>query len=236
MTLSIDWRPPCAALALLALASVSVGGTFNYGDYAGSAPGQADFLNVREESLTDPGPLFGSPARVGNALTFSPVSFAAAAQNGSQDVTAGTLRLDIDAGAGYLLEEVTIQEFGDYLLAGGGTAATFAQVAGTVTIEALDGPETIIADLLAAPTPPYALPADLGGGTWTATKTVDLSGLGFRRVSLSFADELSAESEAGTTAFIEKKDISGLLIVVPEPASAALIGVGACLGLLRRRK
>jgi hypothetical protein len=49
-------------------------------------------------------------------------------------------------------------------------------------------------------------------------------------------NQLVAVSEAGTVAFIKKKEIGGVAItVVPSPASLALVGLGGLVAARRRR-
>lgn len=232
-----------AALALSLLFAVpSISATINYGDYPGAGPGEVDFLGVAESSVTDPVPLFGVPSRAGNTLLFSPSGFAAAAADGSADVTASTLEMIVESPEGFYLSDILIGELGDAMLSGSGTDATSANVAGLLVVTDLDTGEVYQAELAVSPEPPYVLPEDLGYFTWSADAA--LVGL-FQpdedvlvtRISLRFDNILSATSEEGTTSFIEKKQANGTFItIIPEPATMATLMAGGLLVMLRRRR
>ncbi len=223
-----------AALALLSgPLSTATASSINYGDYISLVPDEPDFLQVREDSITDPTPLFGAPIRVGGKLVFAPLSFASYAFGGSADTTSGTLTMHVLADVGTFLTDIVIKETGDYTLLGVGTPATSATVNGLV-VAADVNPGThipIVTTLSVTPPGPYKLPVD-SFGTFTATTFIDLTGMGVTEIILSLNNNLQTTSQAGTTAFIQKKIIE---IMAPEPSSLALLVIGTLFARRRQR-
>ena len=227
-----------AALAgLLLAASGASASVINYGDFPGIGPGEVSFLQVTENSTTDPTPLYGAPTRVGNQLLFFPNSFTSYSANGTADTTAGTLQMIIQAPQGLFLQTILVSELGDYSLLGAGTSGTSAGVSGLLTVTDLTpgthGTDSAVLNIL--PAPPYALPDDTSG-EFSGTELVDLSGKNITKVMINLNNILQTTSEYGTTAFIEKK-LFGITTITytPEPAALSLLGLGA-LGLLARRR
>jgi hypothetical protein len=242
-----------AAALSLALATAATAAPINYGnfnDFGGG--GVVEYTNVTESSASDPTPLYNAPDVTVNLLDFDPLAFGASSTGGAPDLTDGQLNAGFNTLLGTGITTLLIQESGDFSLAGVGTAATsvvyglFAKV----TIQQVDGvavtPFTVIAsasfnkNLLANP------------GTnqpWTAGLLLDLGpalvtngyagySLGVTKGELVVDNTLVALSEAGSVAFLAKKDINitpgGPLDpdnVIPEPAAAVLLLVGASLGL-----
>lgn len=218
-------------------------GSINYGDFLG---GTVMYLNVTETANTpdDDEPMFGAPSIVGNQLDFDPAGFSAAAGSGSSDITDGQLNLQLRALPGSTLQSVSIAESGDYSLAGTGAAATsiaFGIAIGGARVFEVDG---------VALSTPIALGAfsisgsdDLGDGAeflkpWSLSVTYDIgaalaaAGVPFRfgatLIELAIDNSLVAISEAGSIAFIAKKDFTLSVAtgnaVVPLPLPALLLG------------
>jgi len=232
----IRWGSSClAVVALLGLASGAAAAPVLYGDYIGINPGDVDFLQVREDSITDPTPLFEAPVFLPNKLIFTPISFTSYAANGMADTTSGTLQMHIRADAGTFLTTITITEAGDYTLVptGFGSAATAATINGLLTLTDINpGLGGVFTDPLdITPNAPYVLPGD-SAGEFVAITSIDLTGLGIHEVILNFNNNLQTTSESGTTSFIQKKNIT---IYTPEPASLAFLAVGGLM-LIRRRR
>jgi hypothetical protein len=245
-----------AAGAWLLLASPLVATPINYGDFSGT---HVSFLQVTEDSATDPTPLWGAPTVAGDGLTFSPTAaFHASASGGSTDLTDGKLNTtfvanDPSTGA---IHNVMIHEGGDYTLAGSGTSATTASVAAPVflTLTEVNGaavsPVALFAgNLTFAPSGgTYDLVNDPGiGVVWTGALMVNIdallaaNGINGRatRIEYQMDNTLVATSESGTISFIEKKNgFVSLHANVPEPSTLTLALVGS-LGLawqIRRRR
>jgi len=205
----------------------------SYGDLPGTDVGEVDFIDITESSDTDPVPLFGPPTRSGNRLFFTPTSFTSVAEDGASDTTAGIMTMSVVADEGYYLAQITIMELGDYLLTGIGSEATFADVNATLTVD----PGNMVAAMGFSPSPPFAVPP--GSGSYEGIATIDLSGLNLTQIDLTFDNVLRTGSEAGTAASIQKNiDVlpSIDVTVIPEPGCLALLAVGACLHLLRRKR
>ncbi|MFH1417180.1 MAG: PEP-CTERM sorting domain-containing protein [Planctomycetota bacterium] len=223
------------AFALLVLASAPApAAPIEYGDYFGANPGDISFLQVAENSTTDPTPLFNAPIHLPNQLIFIPTVFASGSANGSADTTSGTLTMRIQADTGFFLELITIKEVGDYTLSGVGTPATSATVNGLLTLTDINpGKHGIMTDLLSVnPAPIYSLPVD-SSGEFDAITQINLTGLAISEVVLNFNNNLQTTSEQGTTSFIQKKV---QIVITPEPNSLSLLILGALMVRGRRRR
>ncbi|MCU0688579.1 MAG: hypothetical protein MUE97_02400, partial [Phycisphaerales bacterium] len=89
---------------------------------------------------------------------------------------------------------------------------------------------------------------NLGSGTqiasiWSGGATIDLaailaanniSGI-VTRANVILDNTLAVTSQAGTSAFIKKKELNGVTIIVPTPGAAALLGLGGLMATRRRR-
>ncbi len=227
-------RAAVVAVALACAASSAVAGPFNYGDFIGVNPGDLDFLQVRENSITDPGPLYEAPILVNNRLIFTPLAFSSFAANGLADTTSGTLSMRIRADMGQFLKQIIIRETGDATLFGVGNAATGATINGLMTLTDINPGthSTITSQLTVDPPAPYRLPDD-SFVQFSAVTIIDLTGMNISEVVLMFNNNLQTSSQPGTTAFIQKNTI---IIETPEPATIGLLGFGSLLLLRRRRR
>ncbi len=241
--------------AVLAFALPADAAQINYGDFMGNT---VNFLQVTEDSGTDPTPLYGAPSVFGDTLDFNPISFNAGATGaGGVDITDGTMSLMMTSKPGNFIDQVLFDEAGDVTLAGFGGIGTFASVSANffVEIQEVDG-VGIGSILIQAPmifTPSggtYDQATDGGGGplfnsAWSGSLLVDLTQAlidnniphvnGVTKISVVFDNTLVALSENGTSSFIAKKDVGGVgITVVPEPATIGLLALGGVCLLGRR--
>jgi hypothetical protein len=236
-----------SAFVLLNPAAILFASPINYGNLNGVS---VVYQQITEDSTTDPTPLFGQPSVADDSLLFSPVSFGASATGaGGIDLTDGTLATSIVALQNSRIKKLQFSEFGDYSLYGNGTASTSAQVMTTLFIRVthVDGgaitPVTFTANMLFSPSDgSYNLIDDHGIGVlWQGGIVYDVTAALQRagylgeatKLDLTLDNTLVAMSEAGTVAYIKKKQLNGVSIttIVPEPSAFALLGCGI-LGLL----
>ncbi len=221
----------------LSWASGASADPINYGDFLGVNPGEPDFLQVTEDSISDPAPLFGAPIHAGSRLLFLPTSFAASAADGNYDGTTGTITAHIRAADGYYLQTVDLREIGDCTLLGAGSLNTWADIYGFLgATDVSPGTHGSFAAFLSiAPEPPYWLPPPLFT-SFEGTAQINLAGLGITEITLAFTDTLEGNSEPGTTVFLQKKAfaIEVTSIPVPEPASGLSVLLGMFALLTRR--
>jgi hypothetical protein len=249
----------CLGLLLAVFfAAQSALATTAYPDYFG--PG-VSFTGIQETStFGDPEPIFGAPTGSGNQLLFFPTNFTASTNglNGFDQIGSQLQALITATSPGMTIDTILIDEFGDSTLTGPtGTGATgaFASMAGFITVlEVLGVPvaPTVIGFnagglLNGSFTPGHlgvtglALPGDAGTTLWSGSVSVDVAAIvpNATKVMLSFDNDLMAYTEGvANTAKIQKKVVDGpaiIITVIPEPGTAALLGLGLLALSLRAR-
>ncbi len=244
-----------AVVAIAGLGTPASAAPINYGDFIGTT---VDFLQVTEDSTTDPLPpaLYGTPTVSGDSLDFNPISFnASATGTGGTDTTDGILTMMMLAHPGQFIDTIQFDEAGDFTLAGlAGNASVSVTANFTVDILEVDGaaiaPINIITAMTFTPSNgDFDLindgPGPLVNGTWAGMLMVDINQSlidnnipfinGATKLSISFDNTLTATSEDGTSAFISKKDVGGVgITVIPEPATLGLLIAGTLCMLGRR--
>lgn len=245
-----------AAIAMVGYVPASMAAPINYGDFGGLT---VDFLDVTEDSATDPLPpaLYGTPNVVGDSLDFNPVSFNASASGaGGADTTVGVLTMMMASHPGKFIDAVQFEEAGEFTLSGlTGNASVSVTATFTLNILEVDGvaiaPVNIVTPMVFSPSGgDFDLvsdgPGPLVNAIWSGEIMVDIQQAlidnnisfvnGATKVSVSFDNTLMAQSEAGTSAFIAKKDVGGVgITVIPEPASMVLLAAGGLCMLGRHR-
>jgi len=238
------------AVALALASSTSQAAAINYGNFNGTG---VTFLNITEDSSTDPTPLYGPPHVVtGDILDFDPLSFASSATGGAADITDGLLQGAVQAKPGFGISKLSFNELGSYTLAGTGTPATSAAVGqiAFVKITELNGVAlggnsfTVSLNSVFSPSNgDFFLPAEAGiAQAWSGAGSVDIAAAlaakkasnpgtygNFSlvtRVEFSTNNALTTTSQPGTIAFMDKKDfVLDIDTVVPEPAMIGLFGL-----------
>lgn len=247
-----------AIAAVLAVAGTTNAASINYGNFGPIPPGLG-FLQVTESSITDNVPLYGPPTPFPIGIDFAPTNFGSASSGGNADITEGQLNFSVTGKANPLslveISSLSVFESGDYTLVGAGTAATsvFAGVITRITITEVNG--SSVAPINISPVNASfsdSLPGTVIVAPWSLGTFIDIkaallgAGLGYTpndgatRIDVVINNTLASSSEASTSASIAKKDFrvdvtQGFVIVIPEPGSLMLAGMGA-LGLVARRR
>jgi hypothetical protein len=228
--------------------------------YAPHFDAASKYVTEASQNPLHPTPLFGPPTVTGNSIDFNPTGFGAFGANGSADLNDGQLVFEVAAKPNNAINSISFAEAGITTLFGSGTDATMTtvQAKGNVDIYQVDGvPINKISVPLTMTFAPKAdgtfkLVSDAGLGLnalpWNGNALVLLdsaltsAGVHFTKgatlISVDLDNVLTARSENGTFALIDKKDFGGVSITInpgegggpdtPEPASLVL----ACLGLL----
>jgi hypothetical protein len=257
-------RTMIALLAVLSLsATVAVpavdAASINYGTF-GPISG-ITFQNVIESSGTDAVPMYGPPDPFVVGLDFDPTNFTSSSTNVNADVTDGQLNFTVQGAVGpdgYVgVSGINVFERGDYKLAGVGTAATSVSASAIVlaTITQINGLAVAPISLPAVSASfGDSLPGAVAVAPWSLGLFLDIAGqlpgLGYgandvaTKVEVEINNGLLTTSEAGTVAFIAKKDFRIGLIpdpvgepFIPEPSTFVLATmVAGGLSLAGRRR
>lgn len=241
-----------SAVALTAIGFVGLAPTADaafYGNFS-SGTGDVSFLNV-----SDLNGFFGMPVASGNSLDFTPANFEVGCPDGggcppATAAISDTVTFQIDANAGFVIEDILLNESGDTSVLDFGIPTGFAAttVVADVFIDILELDGSPVAGINANTTMVFTSDGDFstdvdgsGDYLWSGNLALDVDAViaaaaqigSATLVEISVSNTLTAFAENGAQAFIQKKDFDGLAItVVPEPGISLLMGLGL-IGLAR---
>ncbi len=169
--------------------------------------------------------LFGSPVLVnGDSFVFFPSGFRAESNNGVAAAISDRLSVTLNAFQGFQFDSITITEVGDYgILPQGQVDANLAMFVTDLN----NGRVAQDNDTFTSNVP--------GFGNWSITGQTVLTGEAWRDVQLVLNNNLFAMSVNGGLSFIEKKVSRAIIITVPTPGAAMVLGVAGLAAFRRRR-
>ncbi|MEM9352672.1 MAG: PEP-CTERM sorting domain-containing protein [Planctomycetota bacterium] len=246
-----------ALAAMLFFTADSLAAPINYGDFDDIPPGAVMYLDVTESSATDPTPLYGEPDVLVNTIDFDPLEFAAVSTGlGPLDITDGQLNFTVMTVPGAGLDSFFFSEGGDYSLSGLGGIGTSVSASLSVRVEILEvDNEPLPAPIVLVDSDFFYNDLDLSGGP-TGLKFWDLDvfmdfgpaidfldpELGVTKAEVAIDNQLTANSQRNSGAFIAKKDFKGVPggdldpNEIPEPTAAVLLLTGVFGVSARRRR
>ena len=227
----------------------------NYGNFEASTV----WYNQVSE-MTDEGK-YGAPniSTGSDAMTFTPLGLVAESAGGGSTVNTAMITVDVQSKPTKSIDGFYFYELGLYTLEGTGTDATLADVSAefTLTVTEVDhSPYTLAPvdfSMTFSPNPDgtFEFAGSNEQDSWNGQATIFLDSIldaqlgsgnyisGATGVTLELKNILTAQSEAGTSALIQKTFDGGLTYtvdVIPEPASAVLlVGAASLLTFIRRK-
>jgi hypothetical protein len=259
-TKNIFMRAVVAAILISISASAVNAASINYGSFSGTPlPAGITFQNVTESSGTDPTPLYGALHTNVSGLDFDPAGFVASASGGAQDITDGQLNFSVkgvfNQNGGIGINTLSVSEGGDLSLAGTGSplSQVFAGAIINVKVTEVDGaPITPVSfsmnaslnfNLITNPgiVQPWSLATSIPIASELNALNIPYT-TGATAIEVVIDNQLIAQSELASVAFIAKKDFVVSTITdqygdpIPEPAAMSLASAALCGVLVRRKR
>lgn len=211
------------------------------------------YPQVSESSNSATLPLYGAPQISGNDLLFRNMNFAATSVGGSPATAFvdGQINFTLTANSGSTLQSLVLSEFGDYNVSAtpaNPAAVNYVKVyqqALQITVLAVGGvplatplvDNTSVVMSVSPSGGDYQTGVDPSTGSWSGLANANLASLFGRSnitsISVSFDNQLLAQSQVGGIGTISKKGLTIDPILTPEPTMLALAGFA---GLLMMRK
>lgn len=182
-----------------------------------------------------------SPIVTPTGLIFFPSGFIASAAGGTAEVVDDTLQFEIHLPADKQLTQFIVNEFGDYTIDGSGPNTSVKAFGGLLLVNMDDPFAPVLTDTLSTVPAPLATGTGVttGEGIWTGNETIVAIPAGWKNIQVILNNELSASSDVGTTAFIQKKVGQvgvEIILVIPEPGTLSLGLLGGLACLVRRSR
>lgn len=178
----------------------------------------------------------GAPGEF-DTFVFFPAGFRAEnVGTGSPVTTSDRIEVTITANVGHNITSIVVSEYGDYSITGPGGSV---DLQGTLSATEVGGQGRFYSDALDPALGSPTFPATSGSSDFQMDAAIDLSGdvPGWTSFTFVLENDLIAFAAAGSTASIEKKLVGDGVSVqfIPEPATLALLGMGALVAIRRRR-
>ena len=219
-----------------------------------SASSNAAIVNICGDTVCfeyDDSTAYGTAIVTGDKIAFNPTNIFALSENGEGVVTTvvPTLNVTLTTIEGYEFDSMDLDEAGDYMLWGSGSAAV---VGGELRVVEL--PQTLLASDNITANSPLSTVNTFPDGTlhnWDASASVSLAGNewdGINTVVMKVENILTAYTDPNDSgplkAFLQKKELGVAIDVIttpseiPLPAAVWLFGTGllGLAGIARRRK
>ncbi len=239
-----------------AFAATAFAAPINHGDFDDiSGGGSTFYLDVTETPNTLPAPPGGflEPEVIVNKLDFDPAGFAAQSLGGTADLTDVQLNFTVETVDGAGITSLLFSEGGDFSLFGGtDLTKVIARMIIDIEILQVDGIDLLDSiEVQASATfevdATMSIPSD---PFWSIAQLIEFApilanegisyDLGVTKAEIVVDNQLAAFSEAGSIAFIAKKDFMvgpGIEIdpnVIPEPSTLVILCLGM-IGITRAR-
>jgi hypothetical protein len=209
----------CVALAFIAMLARADTMPVNNGSFGGTGIADVQYIDVTQNSQTDPitvpgdpGP-YGQPILIGNQLSFTAPSFAAISNPSRNfDMTDGFLGFGLRAVNGYAITNLDLYEFGAIQMfsGSGGSVGTWTSIAAPVFVELVD---VVLADGSVLPVPGVTFLSSQVGINPTGTSPPGWNSLDDPGITQWFGElelDLLAELGARFPDFTAQFDVAGV--------------------------